>query len=130
MGLGLRGNIDDNSQENMNNPENVNNQGNPNSQAIPPFCTRKTSPWCGVPLTTNMASSIRKLPLRSRFELKQGMVQLLCSNGQFTDLPHEDPQIHHRNFIEITDTYILTRDSLNYVWLTLFPYSLLKAAKH
>uniref|UniRef100_M1D8E9 Uncharacterized protein n=1 Tax=Solanum tuberosum TaxID=4113 RepID=M1D8E9_SOLTU len=34
------------------------------------------------------------------------MVQILHTNGQFTGLPHEDPQIHLRTFIEITNTYI------------------------
>ncbi|KAK4721362.1 hypothetical protein R3W88_011595 [Solanum pinnatisectum] len=57
------------------------------------------------------------------------MVQILYSNVQFTGLPHEDPQIHLRNFINITDTYILIGVSSNYVRLTLFPYSLLGATR-
>ncbi|XP_015163283.1 uncharacterized protein [Solanum tuberosum] len=57
------------------------------------------------------------------------MVQLIHSNGQFTGLPHEDPQIHLRNFIEISDTYIPNGVSSDYVRLTLFPYSFLGAAK-
>ncbi|KAK4713534.1 hypothetical protein R3W88_019441 [Solanum pinnatisectum] len=58
------------------------------------------------------------------------MVQLLHSNGKFTGLPHKDPQIHLRNIIDVTDTYIPTGVSSNYVRLTLFPYSLLGAARH
>uniref|UniRef100_M1DTF3 Putative plant transposon protein domain-containing protein n=1 Tax=Solanum tuberosum TaxID=4113 RepID=M1DTF3_SOLTU len=34
------------------------------------------------------------------------MVQILHSNGKFTGLPYEDPQIHLRTFIDITNTYI------------------------
>ncbi|KAK4737889.1 hypothetical protein R3W88_001586 [Solanum pinnatisectum] len=83
-----------------------------------------------IPLTTNVASSIRKPPPGGRFELKQSKVQLLHSNGQFTGLPHEDPQIHLRNFIAITDTYMPTGVSSDYLRLTLFPYSLLGAAKY
>ncbi|XP_055814216.1 uncharacterized protein LOC129883617 [Solanum dulcamara] len=45
-----------------------------------------------VPLTANVTSSIQKPLARGKFELKQNMVQLLYSNGQFTGLPHEDPQ--------------------------------------
>ncbi|KAK4718050.1 hypothetical protein R3W88_016388 [Solanum pinnatisectum] len=57
------------------------------------------------------------------------MVQLLHSNGQFIGLPHEFPQIHIRNFLEINDTYIPNGVSSDYVRLTLFPYSLLGAAR-
>ncbi|KAK4721325.1 hypothetical protein R3W88_011558 [Solanum pinnatisectum] len=66
---------------------------------------------------------------RGIFELKQGMIQILHSNGQFTGLPCEDPQIHLRNFLDITDTYILTGVSSGYVRLMLFLYSLLGAAR-
>ncbi|KAK4740166.1 hypothetical protein R3W88_003863 [Solanum pinnatisectum] len=130
LGLGVRGNNDDNNQDNVNKPENVINQGNPNNQEIPPIVPARPVCDVAIPLTANVASSIRKPPPGGRFELKQGMVQLLHSNGQFTGLPHEDLQIHLRNFIEITDTYIPTGVSSDYVRLTLFPYSLLGAAKH
>ncbi|KAK4716340.1 hypothetical protein R3W88_014678 [Solanum pinnatisectum] len=82
-----------------------------------------------VPLTANLVSSIRKPPPGGRFELKQSMVQILHSNGQFTGLPYEDPKIHLRNFIDITNTYIPIGVSLDYIRLTLFPYSLLGAAR-
>ncbi|KAH0636189.1 hypothetical protein KY285_035946 [Solanum tuberosum] len=60
---------------------------------------------------------------------QEGMVQLIHSSGQFTGLPHEDPQIHLRNFIDISATYIPTGVSSDYVRLTLFPYSLLGSAR-
>ncbi|KAH0769033.1 hypothetical protein KY290_013014 [Solanum tuberosum] len=105
LALGVRGNNNDNNQDNVNNPENVNNQENLNNQGVPHVVPAR--PVCDV-----------------------GMVQLLHSNGQYTGFPHEDPQIHLRNFIDITNTYIPNGVSSNYVRLTLFTYSLLGAAKH
>ncbi|XP_055803721.1 uncharacterized protein LOC129872830 [Solanum dulcamara] len=57
------------------------------------------------------------------------MVQLLHSNGQFTGLPHEDPQVHIQNFLEISDTYTPIGVSPDYVRLTSFPFSLIGEAK-
>ncbi|XP_049382857.1 uncharacterized protein LOC125847236 [Solanum stenotomum] len=57
------------------------------------------------------------------------MVQLLHTNGQFTDLSHEDPQVHLQNFLEISDMYTPTGVNSDYVRLTLFPFSLLGEAK-
>lgn len=34
------------------------------------------------------------------------MVGIVHTNGKFTGLPHEDLQLHIRNFIEVTHTYI------------------------
>lgn len=66
-----------------------------------------------MPLTTNMTSTIGRPTIGSRFELKQNMVQLLHSSGQFIGLSWKDPQVHFQNFLEIRNT--------NYVRLTLFP---------
>ncbi|XP_055824226.1 uncharacterized protein LOC129892666 [Solanum dulcamara] len=82
-----------------------------------------------VPLTANVTSSIQKPPAGGRFELKQNMVQLLYSNGQFTGLTHEDPKVHIQNFLEISDTYTPIGVSPDYVRLTLFPFSLIGEAK-
>ncbi|XP_009782549.1 uncharacterized protein [Nicotiana sylvestris] len=57
------------------------------------------------------------------------MIQLLHANGQFMGLPHEDPQQHILNFLEISDTYITNGVTPDYVRLTLFPFSLLDEAK-
>ncbi|XP_070050418.1 uncharacterized protein [Nicotiana tomentosiformis] len=44
-------------------------------------------------------------------------------------LPHEDPQQHILNFLEISDTYVTNRVTPDYVRLTLFSFSLLGEAK-
>lgn len=61
-----------------------------------------------ISITTNVASSISKPPTGGRFELKQGMVQLLHFKMQFTGFHYEDPDLQLRKFIEITHTYIQT----------------------
>ncbi|KAK4724659.1 hypothetical protein R3W88_027438 [Solanum pinnatisectum] len=76
-----------------------------------------------------MTSCIQKPGAGGRFELKQSMVQLLHTNGQFTDLSHKDPTIHIQNFFEISDTYTPARVNVDYVRLTLFPFSLLGEPK-
>ncbi|XP_055826345.1 uncharacterized protein LOC129894714 [Solanum dulcamara] len=91
--------------------------------------TAKTVCDVAVPLTANIISSIQKPPAEGIFELKQNMVELLHSNGQFTGLPHEDPQVHIQNFLDISDTYTPNGVSPDYVRLTLFPFSLLEEAK-
>ncbi|XP_070022298.1 uncharacterized protein [Nicotiana sylvestris] len=57
------------------------------------------------------------------------MVQLIQSTRLFVGLPHEDPQRHIQNFLEITDTYNYLNFSKDYVILTLFPFSLIGEAK-
>lgn len=54
--------------------------------------------------TTNIINNIQRPPTSGRFELKQNMIQLLHTNNQFSRLPHEDPQVHLQNFLEIDDT--------------------------
>ncbi|XP_070034436.1 uncharacterized protein [Nicotiana tomentosiformis] len=44
-------------------------------------------------------------------------------------LPHEDPQQHILNLLEISDTYITNKVTPDYVRLILFPFSLLGKAK-
>jgi len=82
-----------------------------------------------IPQTTNVTSSIQKPAAGGNFELKQNMVQLLHTNGQFTGLSHEDPRVHIQNFLEISDTYTPMGVNSDYVRLTLFPFSLLGEAK-
>nr|XP_009760415.1 PREDICTED: uncharacterized protein LOC104212757 [Nicotiana sylvestris] len=45
-------------------------------------------------------------------------------------LPHDDPQQHSLNFLEISDAYITNGVTPDYERLTLFPFSLLGEAKH
>ncbi|XP_070014908.1 uncharacterized protein [Nicotiana sylvestris] len=82
-----------------------------------------------IPSISNVTSSIVKPRITGHFELKQSMIQLLHANGQFMGLPHEDPQQHMLNFLEISDTYITNGITPDYVRLTLFPFSLLGEAK-
>nr|XP_016494892.1 PREDICTED: uncharacterized protein LOC107814074 [Nicotiana tabacum] len=82
-----------------------------------------------MPSIANVTSSIVKPRITGHFELKQSMIQLLHANGQFMGLPHEDPQQHILNFLEISDTYITNGVTPDYVRLTLFPFSLLGEAK-
>lgn len=94
-------------------PEDVNNLRVPNNpkyfgnQEIPPYVpilpTQQVQDLA-VPLTANLASSIRKPPPGGRFELKKNMVHMLHINGQFTGLLYEDPQLYISNFTEVTDT--------------------------
>ncbi|XP_075109249.1 uncharacterized protein LOC142181035 [Nicotiana tabacum] len=82
-----------------------------------------------MPRIANVTSSIVKPRIIGHFELKQSMIQLLHANRQFMGLPHEDPQQHILNFLEISDTYITNGITPDYVRLTLFPFSLLGEAK-
>lgn len=45
----------------------------------------------GITLTNNVTNSIHRPSVGDLFELKQNMVQLLHTNGQFTRLSHDDP---------------------------------------
>lgn len=51
------------------------------------------------------------------------------TSKQFTSLFYEDPQQYLRNFLEISDTYISSRVSSNYVRLIFFLFSLLRKQK-
>ncbi|XP_070004258.1 uncharacterized protein [Nicotiana sylvestris] len=81
------------------------------------------------PNLANMTQAIVKPDITGHFELKQYMVQLIQSTGQYVGLSHEDPQRHIQNFLEIIDTYNYPNVSKDYVRLTLFPFSLLGEAK-
>jgi len=63
LGLGVRGNNEDNYQDNVNNSENVNNQENLNNQGVPFVVPARPVRDVAVPLTANVASSTRKPPL-------------------------------------------------------------------
>ncbi|XP_075086259.1 uncharacterized protein LOC142168971 [Nicotiana tabacum] len=83
-----------------------------------------------MPSIANVTSSIVKPIITGHFELKQSIIHLLHTNGQFMGLPHEDPQQHILNFLEISDTYITNGVTPDYVRITPFPSSLLgKTAK-
>ncbi|XP_062085645.1 uncharacterized protein LOC133791745 [Humulus lupulus] len=65
----------------------------------------------------------------AQFELKPVMFQMLQTVGQFSGMPTEDPHLHLRLFIEVSDSFKLpgvTKDALR---LKLFPYSLRDRAR-
>ncbi|XP_062115229.1 uncharacterized protein LOC133829536 [Humulus lupulus] len=65
----------------------------------------------------------------AQFELKLVMFQMLQIVGQFSGMPTEDPHLHLRLFIEVSDSFKLpgvTEDALR---LKLFPYSLRNRAR-
>ncbi|XP_075106820.1 uncharacterized protein LOC142179835 [Nicotiana tabacum] len=70
-----------------------------------------------MPSIANVTSSIVKPRITGHFELKQSMIQLLHAIGQFMGPPHEDPQQHILNFLEISDTYITNGVTLDYKFL-------------
>ncbi|XP_070055457.1 uncharacterized protein [Nicotiana tomentosiformis] len=76
-----------------------------------------------------MTQAIVKPDITGHFKLKQYMVQLIQSKGQYVGLSHEDLQRHIQNFLEITDTYNYPNVSKDYVRLTLFPFSVMGEAK-
>ncbi|KAM6543139.1 hypothetical protein CsatB_007586 [Cannabis sativa] len=64
-----------------------------------------------------------------QFELKPVMFQMLQTVGQFSGIPTEDPHLHLRLFMEVSDSFKLpgvTEDALR---LKLFPYSLRDQAR-
>lgn len=67
-----------------------------------------TSREVAIPFMMNLTSLFQKPAVGGNFELKQNMVYLLISSGQFIGLSHKDPQVHLWNFMEISDTFIPT----------------------
>ena len=58
------------------------------------------------------------------------MLQMIQTSVQFNGLPHEDPNAHIANFIEICDTFKYNGVSDDAVRLRLFPFSLKDRAKN
>ena len=78
-----------------------------------------------LPSLEGVASSIVKPAITGGFEIKSGMIQLLHVTRQYSGLLYEDPQQHIQNFLEIDDTYTPTGVPIDYVRLTLFPFSVI-----
>ena len=73
---------------------------------------------------------IRRPPiLANNFELKSITLQLL-QGVQFTGLPHEDPNAHILNFLELCNTMKYNGGIDDAIRLQLFPFSLKDKAKH
>ncbi|XP_062093867.1 uncharacterized protein LOC133799894 [Humulus lupulus] len=65
----------------------------------------------------------------AQFELKPVMFQMLQTVGQFSGIPTEDPHLHLRLFIEVSDSFMLPRVTEDALRLKLFPYSLRDKAR-
>ncbi|XP_062100842.1 uncharacterized protein LOC133806768 [Humulus lupulus] len=64
-----------------------------------------------------------------QFELKPVMFQMLQTVGQFSGMPTEDPHLHLRSFLEVSDSFKLQGVSEEALWLKLFPFSLRDRAR-
>ncbi|XP_062085843.1 uncharacterized protein LOC133791950 [Humulus lupulus] len=64
-----------------------------------------------------------------QFELKPVMFQMLQTVGQFSGLPTEDPHLHIRSFLEVSDSFKLQGVSEEALRLKLFPFSLRDRAR-
>ena len=79
---------------------------------------------------TVVQTAIRRPPIQANnFELKSVTVQML-QNILFHGLPHENPNMHLTNFLEVCDTIKYNRVTEEALRLRLFPLSLGDRAKH
>ena len=63
------------------------------------------------------------------FELKPVMFQMLQIVGQFNGLLSEDPHLHFKLFLEVSDAFKITRASQEVLMLRLFLFSLKDRAR-
>ncbi|XP_062094038.1 uncharacterized protein LOC133800081 [Humulus lupulus] len=64
-----------------------------------------------------------------QFELKPVMFQMLQTVGQSSGMPTEDPHLHLRSFLEVSDSFKLQGVSEEALRLKLFPFSLRDRAR-
>ncbi|KAH9681318.1 hypothetical protein KPL71_026936 [Citrus sinensis] len=60
----------------------------------------------------------------ANFELKPVMFQMLQTVGQFNGLPNEDPRLHLKLFLKVSDAFKIAGATQDALRLRLFPYSL------
>ena len=65
----------------------------------------------------------------NHFEFKPMMFQMLQTVGQFNRLPHEDPHLHLKQFLEIASNFKIPGVTDDAFRLRLFPYSLKDRAR-
>ena len=83
-----------------------------------------------VPMLHGLHPSIVRPEIQAQqFELKPVMFQMLQTVGQFSGMPTEDPHLHLRLFMEVSDSFKLHGVTEEALRLKLFPYSLRDRAR-
>ncbi|KAJ4706582.1 DNA-directed DNA polymerase [Melia azedarach] len=83
-----------------------------------------------VPIFNELNPGIVRPEIQApQFELKPVMFQMLQTVGQFSGMPTEDPYLHLRLFIEVSDSFKLPGVTENALRLKLFTYSLRDRAR-
>ena len=83
-----------------------------------------------VPLFNELNPGIMRPEIEAaQFELKPVMFQMLQTVGQFSGMVNEDPYLHVRNFLEVSDSFKLPGVSDDALRLRLFPFSLRDQAR-
>ncbi|XP_062085900.1 uncharacterized protein LOC133792007 [Humulus lupulus] len=83
-----------------------------------------------LPLSNELNLGIVRPEIQAtQFELKPVMFQMLQTVGQFSGMPTEDPHLHLRLFIELSDSFKLPGVIEYALRLKLFPYSLRDRAR-
>ena len=132
-----RANMENNEDQNLdverNEPQRGRNGNNGRNQAPGPFI-QPDDPFMlldeFVLPPTVVQTAIRRPPIQANnFELKSVTVQML-QNILFHGLPHENPNMHLTNFLEVCDTIKYNGVTEEALRLRLFPLSLGDRAKH
>ena len=78
-----------------------------------------------VPLFSELNPGIRRPDIEAtQFELKRVMFQMLQTVDQFSGMPTEDPHLHLRLFMEVSDSFKIASVTEDALRLKLFSYSL------
>ena len=129
----MENNEDQNLDVERNEPRRGRNGNNRRNQAPRPFI-QPDDPFMlldeFVLPPTVVQTAIRRPPIQANnFKLKSVTVQML-KNILFHGLPHENPNMHLTNFLEVCDTIKYNRVTEEALRLQLFPLSLGDRAKH
>ena len=129
----MENNEDQNLDVERNEPQRGRNGNNGRNQAPRPFI-QPDDPFMlldeFVLPPTVVQTAIRRPPIQANnFELKSVTVQML-QNILFHGLPHENPNMHLTNFLEVCDTIKYNGVTKEALRLRLFPFSLGDRAKH
>ena len=129
----MENNEDQNLDIERNEPQRGRNGNNGRNQAPSPFI-QPDDPFMlldeFVLPPTVVQTAIRRPPIQANnFELKSVTVQML-QNILFHGLPHENPNMHLTNFLEVCDTIKYNGVTKEALRLRLFPLSLGDRAKH